>query len=271
MLAAHDSMVFCPALKNRLTALTKSLPTHILNKAITNYGTPEDRLELPKLFVNSKWQSFGAPPKRKQSHAVTLSCVNNKIRLMKELVCLIPKSLIPHTFIHIGLATTNSPDTCWKYLMINNDRQQAMQGITVKRFSPELFQRLSENKEKVVASVAKHFTNHKVVHRGPAYAWDNNKVMEILTGTLSGTMAWTWISSYDTTHNGKGAFQVLRAHYDGPGQIEKRLGYARNILANTSYKSERQYSFESYVTKLSEAFEIMKDNKVEKAEREKVD
>jgi hypothetical protein len=106
---------------------------------------------------------FGAPPKRVQSHAVTLSCGNNKIRLMKELVCLIPKSSIPFTFIHIGLATMNSPDTYWKCLMINNDCQQAMQGITVKGFSPELFQRLSENKEKVVATVAKHFTNHKAI------------------------------------------------------------------------------------------------------------
>jgi hypothetical protein len=49
---------------------------------------------------------------------------------------------------------------------------------------------------------------YQVSHRGPAYAWDNNKVMEILTGMLSGTMAWTWISSYDATHNGKGAFQA---------------------------------------------------------------
>jgi hypothetical protein len=81
------------------------------NQSLPPYGTPEDHAELPELFVNSKWQSFGAPPKRVQSHAVTLSCVNNKIRLMKELVCLIPKSLIPYTFIHIGLATTNSPDT----------------------------------------------------------------------------------------------------------------------------------------------------------------
>jgi hypothetical protein len=151
-------MVFRPVLKNRLTMLIKYLLTHILNEAIKNYGTPEDLVELPELFVNSKWQSFRAPPKRVQSHAVTLSCVNNKIRLMKELVCLIPKSLIPYTLIHIGLATTNSPNTYWKYLMINNDRQQAMQGIRVKGFSPELFQRLSENKEKVDATVTKHFT-----------------------------------------------------------------------------------------------------------------
>ena len=31
------------------------------------------------------------------------------------------------------------------------------------------------------------------------------------------------------------------------------------------------YTFESYVTKLSEAFEILKDNDIPKPEREKVD
>jgi uncharacterized membrane protein YgcG len=112
---------------------------------------------------------------------------------------------------------------------------------------------------------------YKTTHRGPAYNKDNQKVFEILTQLLSGTMAWTWMSSFEAAKNGKGAFEALRTHYDGPGQIEKRLGYARNILANTHYRSEKQYSFESYVTKLSEAFEILKDNNVEKAEREKVD
>jgi hypothetical protein len=43
-----------------------------------------------------------------------------------------------------------------------------------------------------------------------------------------------------------------------PGQIEKRLWYARNILANTHYKSEKEDSCKSYVTKLLEAFEIFK-------------
>jgi hypothetical protein len=37
------------------------------------------------------------------------------------------------------------------------------------------------------------------------------------------------------------------------------------------YRLEKQYSFESYVTKLSAAFKILKDNTVEKAERKKVD
>jgi hypothetical protein len=82
---------------------------------------------------------------------------------MKELICLIPKSMLPYTFIHIGLATTNSPDMYWKYLMINNDRQQAVQGITVKGFSQELLDKMWVTKDKVTATVAKHFTNHKAI------------------------------------------------------------------------------------------------------------
>ena len=110
---------------------------------------------------------------------------------------------------------------------------------------------------------------YQTAHRGPAYNKDNQKVYEILTQLLSGTMAWTWISGYEATKNGKGAFEALRRHYDGPGQVEKRLAYAYDLLSNTHYKSERQFSFETYVTKLSEAFEVLKDNQVAKPEREK--
>jgi hypothetical protein len=88
---------------------------------------------------------------------------------------------------------------------------------------------------------------------------------------LSGTGAWTWTCMFETAKNGKGAYEALRNHYDGLGQIDKQQGYTRNILANTHYQSEKQFSFESYVTKLSEAFEFLKDNDVEKAEHEKVD
>jgi hypothetical protein len=36
---------------------------------------------------------------------------------------------------------------------------------------------------------------YKTAHQGQAYDRDNQKVFEILTQLLSGTMAWTWISS----------------------------------------------------------------------------
>jgi hypothetical protein len=79
------------------------------------------------------------------------------------------------------------------------------------------------------------------------------------------------ISSHEQTKNGKAAFEALRQHYDGLGQIEKRLAHSYTILNNTHFWSERQYNFESDVTKLSESFEILKDNDITKSEREKVD
>jgi hypothetical protein len=72
-------------------------------------------------------------------------------------------------------------------------------------------------------------------HRGAAYNEDNQTVFQLLTQMLSGTGAWTWICMLKTAKNGKGAYEALRNEYDGLGQVEKQLGYARNILANTHY------------------------------------
>ena len=112
---------------------------------------------------------------------------------------------------------------------------------------------------------------YQVTHGGQAYQDDNKKVFQVLTQLLSDTPAWTWISKFETAKNGKGAMEALRAHYDGPGEVEKRLSYAYNEIENAHYRSERTFSFEKYVTKLSEAFEILSDQGMGKPEREKVD
>ena len=163
MLAAHDTMVFRPALKTTLTNLLLKLPTALLEDTIAKFGTPDDLIQLPELFVNPKWQAFGSSSQRVQTHAVTLSCVNNKIRLMKELICLIPHEDMPYAFIHLGLATTNTPEAYWKYVIINNDRQNAVQGITVRGFSQALLEMPWEDDNKVTATVAKHFLNHPAI------------------------------------------------------------------------------------------------------------
>jgi hypothetical protein len=105
----------------------------------------------------------------------------------------------------------------------------------------------------------------------PAYIQDRQMVFQVLTQLLGSTQSWTWISKFEKNKDGKAAFESLRRHFDGPGEIKKRLAFAYNILNNTHYQSERQFSFENYVTKLSEAFEVLADNDTAKGEREKVD
>jgi hypothetical protein len=111
---------------------------------------------------------------------------------------------------------------------------------------------------------------YSVTLRGEAYRKDNEKVMQILTQLLADTPAWTWISRFEVQKNGRGAVQALRDHYDGPGEVEKRIAYAYSEIDSSFYKSERIFTFEKYVTKLSEAFEILADHGVAKQEREKV-
>jgi len=112
---------------------------------------------------------------------------------------------------------------------------------------------------------------YAVAHQGEAYWKDNAKVMQILTQVLADTPAWTWISRFENTKNGRSVLMALRAHYDGPGKVEKQISHAYSEISESHYKSKRMFSFEKYVTKLSEAFEILADYQVGKQECEKVD
>jgi hypothetical protein len=93
-------------------------------------------------------------------------------------------------------------------------------------------------------------------------------VFGILTQLLSETPKWTWISRYKASKSGKLAYQALRVHFNGPGESMKQNNHAYKILENTHYKSERLFMFESYVTKLLEAFEILDNNGMGKKELE---
>lgn len=106
---------------------------------------------------------------------------------------------------------------------------------------------------------------------GTAFKIDNTRVWNELQTIMADTPAWTWISKFEGRKDGRAAMTALRDHYDGPGEVEKRISYAKRELETAHYRSEKVFTFEKYVTKLSEAFQILEENGIPKAEREKVD
>ena len=74
----------------------------------------------------------------------------------------------------------------------------------------------------------------------------------------------------DRTQNGRGAWISLVQHYDGPGEKERRIALATEQIKSLHYKDERTFTFETFITKLKSAYEILADNGIPKAEREKV-
>jgi hypothetical protein len=116
--------------------------------------------------------------------------------------------------------------------------------------------------------------NERLIHQastnGVAYNEDNRRVYTIMKQNLVATQAWEWMKCYDSTHDGHGAMNALRLHYDGPGAQAKRTEAAKRDIENAHYINEFTYSFEKFATKLQGAYEILRQNNEPRTEQEKV-
>lgn len=107
--------------------------------------------------------------------------------------------------------------------------------------------------------------------KGPSFNQDNRTVFQVLKNCALKTPAWAWIRRLDASENGRLAFAKLSKHYDGPGEVRKRIATAKKQIADIHYKSEQSFSFESYITKLKGAFEVLEECDRPITEAEKVE
>ena len=98
---------------------------------------------------------------------------------------------------------------------------------------------------------------------GENFKRDNKLVYTLLKSACIKTDAWTWIQSYDRTSNGRQAWLALVAHYDGTGELNKRVERAKEEISRLHYKDEKVFPFERYITKLKENFYILSKDKSE--------
>ena len=81
---------------------------------------------------------------------------------------------------------------------------------------------------------------------------DNKLVYKLLKAACADTDAWPWIQKSDPASDGRKAWLSLVAHYDGYGELNKRVNRAKMELMRLHYKDEKVFPFEKYVTKLKE-------------------
>jgi hypothetical protein len=92
--------------------------------------------------------------------------------------------------------------------------------------------------------------------QGIEFADDNGKVFDYLKSCTLNGPAWTWMRSFNATHNGRGAWLALLAHFEGDAQKDRVKDNAYSAIAAAKYYGERKkFSFETYVTIHQEAFE----------------
>ena len=108
---------------------------------------------------------------------------------------------------------------------------------------------------------------------GENYKRDNKLVYNMLKAASIKSDAWTWIQDHDKTSNGRKAWQSLVTnHYDGTGELSKRIEKSKEEISRLHYKDEKAFPFERYVTRLKENFFILAKYKDENlTDKQRVD
>lgn len=105
---------------------------------------------------------------------------------------------------------------------------------------------------------------------GTVYVADRRQVHQLLTGKVLGETAEEWIRDHKNKQNGRIDFQALQIHFEGEGNVSRRISQAEALHKSLIYKQERSMKFSVFLNKLQMMFQIYKQEGEEKPESAKV-
>jgi hypothetical protein len=106
---------------------------------------------------------------------------------------------------------------------------------------------------------------------GPAFEQDNELVFSLIQLAVVQTAAETWIFDAVAGRDGRQAMSALRAHYEGEAELDVRADHARRELRDLAYSDERTMTFETMITRLNKAYNVLKKQGQEYTDRSKVE
>jgi len=106
---------------------------------------------------------------------------------------------------------------------------------------------------------------------GVAFEQDNERVFSLVQLAVVQTAAETWIFDAATARNGRAAMQALRLHYEGEAELDIRATKAQQDLDTLVYTNERAMTFETLITRLNKAYNVLKKHGQDFTDKSKVD
>jgi hypothetical protein len=106
-------------------------------------------------------------------------------------------------------------------------------------------------------------------HEGLAFGEDNREVYRIYKDLMNGTDGWAWFNQAQVG-NGRQAHQLIVEHYRGTAEVARRAAEAEAAIDALFYQNEQALKFESYLSRLSENFDLLEDNDQGLSETQKV-
>lgn len=117
---------------------------------------------------------------------------------------------------------------------------------------------IRENEQPVTVIGADYLSDlvNRAPLRGPVFTADRRQVHQLLTGKILGEQSEEWIRSTKAKLNGRTDFLTLRIHYEGEGNINRRITKAEAIRKTLHYKQERSLKFTTFLNQLQVMYEI---------------
>jgi hypothetical protein len=107
-------------------------------------------------------------------------------------------------------------------------------------------------------------------HNQPAYQNDSIEVFNVIRHMTHGGLAWSWVSAFNRTKNGRDAYIALKSHYLGESYQARIKTAADAVLTKTYYDGQRSFTFEQYISVLQKAFTDMESTGEDVAEERKI-
>ena len=106
---------------------------------------------------------------------------------------------------------------------------------------------------------------------GQAFEQDNERVFSLIQLAVVQTPAETWIFDAAAARNGRAAMLALRLHYEGEAELDIRATKAQQELDTLTYTNERSMPFETMITRLNKAYNVLKKHGQEFTDKSKVE
>lgn len=97
---------------------------------------------------------------------------------------------------------------------------------------------------------------HETRQQGPEWNKDNKKVARFVLGLVQPTDGYQWVREV-SPFDGRGIVQALVNHYEGEGHSQRIVESARHTVSNLIYQNESVFSWETFSTRLKQAFDIL--------------
>lgn len=106
---------------------------------------------------------------------------------------------------------------------------------------------------------------------GTKYEHDSLQVHEMLVNFTTGHPSHAWIKSVEKYEDGRRSMKALRDHFEGKGNATRNLAEANRLRDTLHYRNEKTLSFERFLNKMQEMFNIYAKEDQELSEKSKVD